>query len=585
MNFKKLRVNATSIALALTLSSGAGLVLAQPVYAAEVVPEETTIEQPLEENKVEEKVVEEKQEVKEVVAEEKQEEQKEEVVEEKQEEVTEKKQEVVEEQKEEATEEKQEVVEENKEEVIESKKEEVVNPETKTEEVKEDVVKEEATEEATTTNEATAPTREGTTTSQSNEQHKVTVVTNKVDENGNPLVGATLQIVDKDGNVIDEWVSDGTPHTSMVPEGDYILKEVGAPEGYIAAADQDFNVKVEVKDINADVEHDDSHDVCWHYGGVALYYIESEGIRDEVYCINQDWDEPHGISYNGLVLDANNIRTFTPDSDVSMTNDELYDKVLDIIYHRSTAEELFPELSETEIRFITEYALKTYTSAEVTTKQAMRDENGNIMRDEDGNIIYEDIRFLRYYRYAPDTREGYVIDPNNGDGLGKLAQHWWTAHGHTKIPAEYAALFYYLINGEEKHPDDMFLYIYSTKNPTADGESYQNLLGVRWFNPYDDEYQTYLTVVNEKEVTPPTPPTPPEPPTPDIPDIPDEPVVPVKPDVPVKPVVHNTTTKVSTTPQTGDETNLYIPALACLGSSLTLLGMTLARRKEKEKVK
>ena len=31
-----------------------------------------------------------------------------------------------------------------------------------------------------------------------------------------------------------------------------------------------------------------------------------------------------------------------------------------------------------------------------------------------------------------------------------------------------------------------------------DEGAYQNLLGVRWFNPYDDNHKVYLTVVNEK---------------------------------------------------------------------------------------
>lgn len=224
-----------------------------------------------------------------------------------------------------------------------------------------------------------------------------------------------------------------------------------------------------------------------------------------------------------------------------------------------------------KIRFITEYALKTYTSAEVTTQQAMRDENGRIMRDENGNIMYEDIKFLRYYRYDPTNPHGYVEDPGNGDGFGKLAQHWWTAHNHTKIPEEYAALYYYLVSENEKHPDDMFLYIYSTKTPGVDGETYQNLLGVRWFDPYDENYKTYLSLINEKETTPP-----PEEPT--VP--PEEPVVP-----PEKPVQAITPATVSSSPQTGDETNLLIPAMAALGSSLTLLGLAIGRRKEKVKVK
>ena len=51
---------------------------------------------------------------------------------------------------------------------------------------------------------------------------------------------------------------------------------------------------------------------CSHYGGVPLYYIESEGVRDEVYCINQDWETPDDDSdYDGAVLNPEDIRNYT----------------------------------------------------------------------------------------------------------------------------------------------------------------------------------------------------------------------------------------------------------------------------------
>ena len=591
MNIKKLKVNAASLGLSVALSSSYAIAAAQPAFAEEMNEEpieEVVNEEPVEEVS-EEVVVEEVTSVPEeetvdletipeevaldeVVSEEVPEDVTlNEVVSEEEvfEEVTSIPEVVSEEKTLETETVSKEVLEtENvtNEEVVENEvnsQDEVVES---SEEVNEEVLEEAPLRTLAQNNETT------------NEPHKVSVVTTKVDKEGNPLVGATLQIVDSEGNVLDEWISNGEEHISMLPEGSYILREKNAPVGYIASADQEFNVTVEVKDITGNVQHDDSHDVCWHYGGVALYYIESEGVKDEVYCVNQNWDEPNGISYDGLVLDENNLRTFTPDSDVSMSNNDLYNKVLDIIYHRSQVSELFPELSETEVRFITEYALKTYTSAEVTTKQAVRDENGKIVRDEDGKIVYEDIRFLRYYRYDPSDPKGYVEDRDNGDGLGKLAQHWWSAHNHTKIPEEYAALFYYLISDEEKHPDDMFLYVYSTKNVTEEGESYQNLLGVRWFDPYDENYKTYLTVINEKDNTPPPeepekPPVEPEEKPPVEPE--EKPPVEVEEEPPVEVVKR-------VSPNTGDESNLFAYSKSLLGS-VGALGILISRKKEYEK--
>ena len=55
----------------------------------------------------------------------------------------------------------------------------------------------------------------------------------KVDEKGNPLVGAKLQIVDLDGKVVDEWISTDKPHQYLgLKHQKYLLNEVAAPSGY-----------------------------------------------------------------------------------------------------------------------------------------------------------------------------------------------------------------------------------------------------------------------------------------------------------------------------------------------------------------
>ena len=75
---------------------------------------------------------------------------------------------------------------------------------------------------------------------------------------GQEVEGAKLQILDKDGNVVEEWVSGKEPHTvyALAP-GEYILHEEQAPteQGYVRAEDVPFTVeetgevqKVEMKD-------------------------------------------------------------------------------------------------------------------------------------------------------------------------------------------------------------------------------------------------------------------------------------------------------------------------------------------------
>lgn len=52
------------------------------------------------------------------------------------------------------------------------------------------------------------------------------------------MEGAKLQILDKDGEIVEEWVSTKEPHKVYALEpGEYILHEEAAPEGYLVVSD------------------------------------------------------------------------------------------------------------------------------------------------------------------------------------------------------------------------------------------------------------------------------------------------------------------------------------------------------------
>ena len=73
----------------------------------------------------------------------------------------------------------------------------------------------------------------------------VTVEISKRDVYGNELVGAEMVLENADGEIIDEWISDGTNHiVTELPAGDYTLKEIAAPDGYVIANDIRFTVDV-----------------------------------------------------------------------------------------------------------------------------------------------------------------------------------------------------------------------------------------------------------------------------------------------------------------------------------------------------
>ena len=62
---------------------------------------------------------------------------------------------------------------------------------------------------------------------------------------GEELPGATLQVIDADGEVVEEWISTNEPHmieAVLVAGGTYTFREITAPDGYLVAEDVKFTV-------------------------------------------------------------------------------------------------------------------------------------------------------------------------------------------------------------------------------------------------------------------------------------------------------------------------------------------------------
>ena len=92
----------------------------------------------------------------------------------------------------------------------------------------------------------------------------ITVEVSKVDVYGEELIGAEMQLIDSQDNVVDEWVSDGTNHVvSKLGAGEYVLKEIAAPDGYVIATDIKFSVDI--------------------YGNVTVENVDSTVVSDNGY--------------------------------------------------------------------------------------------------------------------------------------------------------------------------------------------------------------------------------------------------------------------------------------------------------------
>lgn len=68
----------------------------------------------------------------------------------------------------------------------------------------------------------------------------------KVDDKGKAVENAVLQLLDKDGRIIEEWITDGNSHViegKLIVGETYTLHEKEAPEGYEKAKDYTFTVQ------------------------------------------------------------------------------------------------------------------------------------------------------------------------------------------------------------------------------------------------------------------------------------------------------------------------------------------------------
>lgn len=110
----------------------------------------------------------------------------------------------------------------------------------------------------------------------------------KVDENGTALSGAEFQII-SNGVQIDTWTSNGQAHEIYLEPGEYILREIKAPDGYKEINDVNFsvikdvtinNIEVVRKDIGISINDDEVPSQEKYYRNIIV--IDSASTSDNI---------------------------------------------------------------------------------------------------------------------------------------------------------------------------------------------------------------------------------------------------------------------------------------------------------------
>lgn len=248
------------------------------------------------------------------------------------------------------------------------------------------------------------------------ENKPVTVEISKRDIYGNELVGAEMVLENADGEIVDRWTSDGTNHVvSKLGAGEYVLKEIAAPDGYIIATDIKFSVDI--------------------YGNVTVENVDSTAVSD------------NGYPLIVMVDDTTKVRISKRDI---TTGEELPGATLQIIDEDGNVVEEW--VSTDEAHFIEGKLIagKEYTLRETIAPDGYEIANEiSFTVNEDGSVT----EVVMYDEHTPDleTPPTVTIDtPNTGVSADNSAELYLVA-------AAVIMAFGMLIckrNGKEQRKDD-----------------------------------------------------------------------------------------------------------------------------------
>ncbi|MBS4924770.1 MAG: Cna B-type domain-containing protein [Ruminococcus bicirculans] len=209
------------------------------------------------------------------------------------------------------------------------------------------------------------------------ENKPVTVEISKRDVYGNELVGAEMVLENADGETVDKWTSDGKNHiVSKLGTGEYVLKEIAAPDGYVIATDIKFTVDV--------------------YGNVTVENVDSKALSD------------NGYPLIAMVDDTTKARISKQDV---TTGKELPGATLQIIDENGNVVEEWVSTNEPHMIEGKLIAGKEYTLKEIIAPEGYEIANEiKFTVNEDGSVT----EVVMYDEHTPKTDTPYTGD-NHSD--------------------------------------------------------------------------------------------------------------------------------------------------------------------------
>ena len=249
------------------------------------------------------------------------------------------------------------------------------------------------------------------------ENKPVTVEISKRDVYGKELVGAEMVLENADGETVDKWTSDGTNHiVSKLGAGEYVLKEIAAPDGYVIAMDIKFSVDV--------------------YGNVTVENVDSKALSD------------NGYPLIVMVDDTTKVRISKQDV---TTGEELPGATLQIIDENGNVVEEWVSTNEPHMIEGKLIAGKEYTLKEIIAPEGYEIANEiKFTVNADGTVT----EVVMYDEHTPDleTPPTVIIDiPHTGVSADNSAELYLVA---TAVIMAFGMLICKR-NGKEQRKDDV----------------------------------------------------------------------------------------------------------------------------------